>query len=71
MKAMRVLACLGFIVALGYFGVSWAVAGVGLCVFATIALVLICRSPETMGHRPDSGERTAARSTLHPDSTVR
>jgi len=55
MSAVHVFACVGLIVALGYFGVSWAVAGLGLCVFATIALVLVCRSPEPIRHRPDAG----------------
>ena len=32
-----IFACVALIVALGYIGVSWAVAGAGVCVFATIA----------------------------------
>ena len=47
MKALPVFAGAGLIVALGYTGVPWAAAEVGLCVFATITLVLACRSPET------------------------
>jgi hypothetical protein len=38
MSALHIFACVALIIALGYIGVSWAVAGVGLCVFATIAL---------------------------------
>jgi hypothetical protein len=38
MSAFYIFACVALIVALGYIGVSWAVAGAGLCVFATIAL---------------------------------
>jgi hypothetical protein len=41
MTALYIFACVGLIVALGYIGVSWAVAGAGLCVFATIALCWI------------------------------
>jgi hypothetical protein len=41
MRALHVFACVSLVVTLGYIGVSWAVAGVGLCVFATIALVLV------------------------------
>ncbi len=51
MRALHVFAGLALIVTLGYVGVSWAVAGVGLCVFATIALALVCRSPEPLKHR--------------------
>ena len=43
MRAWHVFACVALIVTLGYIGVSWAVAGAVLCVFATIALVLVCR----------------------------
>jgi hypothetical protein len=42
MNILRVLACVAFIVTLAYVGVSWAVAGVGLCICAAIALVLVC-----------------------------
>jgi hypothetical protein len=42
MSILRVLACVAFIVTLAYVGVSWAVAGVGLCICAAIALVLVC-----------------------------
>jgi hypothetical protein len=38
MSALYLFACVALVVALGYIGVSWAVAGAGLCVFATIAL---------------------------------
>ena len=38
MSALYILACVALIVGLGYIGVSWALAGAGLCVFATIAL---------------------------------
>jgi hypothetical protein len=41
MSALYILACVALIVALGYIGVSWAVTGAGLCVFATIALCLV------------------------------
>jgi hypothetical protein len=34
MRAWQVFACVALIAALGYIGVSWAVAGAGLCVFA-------------------------------------
>jgi hypothetical protein len=40
MSALYLLACVALIVTLGYIGVSWAVAGAGLCVLATIALCL-------------------------------
>jgi hypothetical protein len=43
MKALPVFAGVGFIVALGYAGVPWAVAGIGLCVFASVTLMLVCR----------------------------
>jgi hypothetical protein len=42
MRVLRVLACVAFIVTLAYIGVSWAVAEVGLCVFAAIVLALVC-----------------------------
>jgi len=38
MSALYIFACVALIVALGYIGVSWAVTGAGVCVFATIAL---------------------------------
>jgi hypothetical protein len=44
MRAFHVCAGLALIVALGYIGVSWAAAGVGLCMVAAIAVVLVCRS---------------------------
>ena len=53
MRAFHVFACLVLIVTLGYTGVPWAVAGVGLCLFATTALVLVCG-------RPDPGRRSRA-----------
>jgi hypothetical protein len=43
MSALYIFASVALIVALGYIGVSWAVAGAGLCMFASIALVLVCR----------------------------
>jgi hypothetical protein len=55
MRALHVFACVGLVVALGYIGVSWAVAGAGLCVFAAIALVCVCRSPDPIRHRPHKG----------------
>ena len=55
MRAFHVFAGLALIVALGYIGVSWAAAGVGLCLFATIALVLVCRSPNPMRRRSRPG----------------
>jgi hypothetical protein len=42
MSMLRVLACVALIVTLAYVGVSWAVAGVGLCVCAAIALFWVC-----------------------------
>jgi hypothetical protein len=51
MRAFHVCAGLALIVALGYVGVSWATAGVGLCLFAAIALVLVCRSSAPMRRR--------------------
>jgi hypothetical protein len=47
MSALYIFACVALIVALGYIGVSWAVAGAGLCVFATIALcwVAVAKAP--------------------------
>jgi uncharacterized membrane protein YtjA (UPF0391 family) len=54
MSAFYIFACVPLIAALGYIGVSWAVAGAGLCVFATITVVLLCRSPTPMRHRPDA-----------------
>jgi hypothetical protein len=44
MRAFHVCAGLALIVALGYIGVSRAAARGGLCLFAAIALVLVCRS---------------------------
>jgi hypothetical protein len=41
MRVWHVFACVALIVTLGYIGVSWVVAGAVLCVFATIALVLL------------------------------
>ena len=38
MTALYIFTCVALIIALGYIGVSWAVAGVALCVFATITL---------------------------------
>jgi len=38
MSIVYIFACVALIVALAYIGASWAVAGVVLCVFATIAL---------------------------------
>jgi hypothetical protein len=44
MRVLSVFACIAFIVTLASVGVSWAIAGVGLCVFATISLILACSS---------------------------
>jgi hypothetical protein len=55
MRAFHVCAGLALIVALGYVGVSWAAAGVGLCLFAAIALVLVCRSSAPMRRRSGAG----------------
>jgi hypothetical protein len=55
MRAFHVCAGLALIVALGYVGVSWAVAGVGLCLFVAIALALVCRSSTPMRCRPCMG----------------
>ena len=38
MSALYIFACVALIVTLAYIGVSWAIAGAGLCVLATIAL---------------------------------
>jgi hypothetical protein len=38
MSVLYIFACVALIVALGYIGVSWAVVGSGLCVFAAIVL---------------------------------
>jgi len=54
MSVFYIFACVPLIAALGYIGVSWAIAGAGLCVFATIALVLVCCSPWPMRHCPDA-----------------
>jgi hypothetical protein len=41
MSTLYILGCVALIAALGYIGASWAVAGAGLCVLATIALCLV------------------------------
>jgi len=46
MTTLYVIACVVLIVALAYIGVSWTLAGLGLCVFGAVALVLACRSQE-------------------------
>lgn len=51
MRAFHMCAGLALIVALGYVGVPWAAAGVGLCLCAAIALVLVCRSSAPMRRR--------------------
>jgi len=51
MMAFYIFACVPLIAALGYIGVSWAVAG---AVFATIALMLGCWSPGPVRHCPDA-----------------
>jgi hypothetical protein len=38
MSTLYIFASVALIVALSYIGVSWAIAGAGLCVFATSAL---------------------------------
>jgi hypothetical protein len=53
MSTFYTFACVPLIAALGYTGVSWAVAVAGLCVFATITLVLLCWSPAPRRHCPD------------------
>ena len=55
MRAFHVCAGLALIVALGYIGVSWAAAAVGLCMVATIALVLVCRSSAPTRRRSRTG----------------
>jgi hypothetical protein len=55
MRAFHVCAGLALIVALGYIGVSWAAAGVGLCLFAAIALVLVCRSSAPVTRHSGTG----------------
>src|SRR5258708_33592439 len=54
MSTFYTFACVPLIAALGYIGVSGAVAGAGLCVFASITLVLLCSSPAPMRDRPDA-----------------
>ena len=51
MSVFRVCGGLGLVVALGYVGVPWTVAGAGLCVFASIALILACRSSYPINYR--------------------
>jgi hypothetical protein len=45
MSAFYAFACVGLVLALGYIGVSWALAGVAFCVFATIALCWLAGRP--------------------------
>jgi uncharacterized membrane protein (DUF4010 family) len=40
MRILSVFACVALIGTLGYVEVPWGIAGVGLCVCATIALVV-------------------------------
>jgi type IV secretory pathway TrbD component len=54
MRAFQV-AGLALIVALGYIGVSWAAAGVGLCLFATTAWVLVWRASTSAKRRSRPG----------------
>jgi hypothetical protein len=42
MRVLPLLACATLILTLASVGVSWAIAGVGLCVFATTSLILVC-----------------------------
>jgi hypothetical protein len=42
MRVLPVLACAALVLTLTSVGMSWAIAGVGLCVFATISLILVC-----------------------------
>jgi hypothetical protein len=42
MRILPILACAAVILTLASVGVSWLIAGVGLCVFATISLILVC-----------------------------
>jgi hypothetical protein len=42
MRVLPVLACAALILTLASVGVSWAIAGLALCVFATISLILVC-----------------------------
>jgi hypothetical protein len=51
MRTWHVFASVGVVVALSYVGVSWAVAGAGICVFATVALGLAWQSIEAFRHR--------------------
>jgi hypothetical protein len=54
MSAFYVFAvALGLVIA-GVYWVSWAVAGAVLCLFATIALVHVCRPSEPIKPRPDA-----------------
>jgi hypothetical protein len=55
MRAFHVLAGLALIVALGYLGVPWAAAGVGLFLFAATALMLVFRSPAPLRRRSGRG----------------
>jgi hypothetical protein len=61
MSAFHVCAGLALIVALGYIGVSWAAAGVGLCMVAAIALVLVCRSSAPVRRAAGSRQGNARR----------
>jgi hypothetical protein len=51
MSVFRVCGGLGLVAALGYVDVPWTVAGAGLCVFASIALILACRSSYPINYR--------------------
>lgn len=45
MSALYALACVGFVVALAHISMSWAVTGVALCAFATVALCWLAGRP--------------------------
>jgi hypothetical protein len=45
MSALYLFVCVGLIIGLGYIGMSWAVAGVAMCLFATAALCWISGRP--------------------------
>jgi hypothetical protein len=74
MSALYVFACVVLIVALGYIGVSWAVAGAGLCVFATIALagLLVAKAPRhrlwDYGHQAELRFETGEHGGDYPDN---
>jgi hypothetical protein len=45
MSALYAFACVGLVIALGQIGVSWAVGGVAVCAFTTLALCWLAGRP--------------------------